>query len=301
MTQKSKQYIKNGFTVFLFLVPALFVYGAYTLNGIIRTFYFSTFNWSGIGPVANAVNVGIQNFLNLFKERIFWHAVSNNFLLVVVSVVFQLGFGMVLALIINTSFKGTRFFRTVYFMPLLLSTVATGLFWILMFDPYSGIFNWILKLISPTTPLSWLGSTEVVMFAVLFVVCWQYTPQYMILLRAGMTGIPDDMYEAATIDGASKWQQFWFMTLPLLSNTIKTSCVLSIVGSLKYFDLFWVMTLGGPNGYSELMATFMYKKAFTEERMGYGSAVAACMFVISLITIVIFRFMTRVNKEESLS
>jgi raffinose/stachyose/melibiose transport system permease protein len=109
------------------------------------------------------------------------------------------------------------------------------------------------------------------------------------------------MYEAATIDGASSWQKFWFMTLPLLSNTIKTSCVLSIVGSLKYFDLFWVMTLGGPNGYSELMATFMYKKAFTEERMGYGSAVAVCMFIISLITIVIFRFMTKANKEESLS
>jgi raffinose/stachyose/melibiose transport system permease protein len=301
MTRKSKQYIKNGVTVFLFLLPALFVYCAYTLNDIIRTFYFSTFNWSGVGPVANSVNVGIQNFLNLFKERIFWHAISNNFLLVVVSVVFQLGFGMVLALIINTSLKGTKFFRTVYFMPLLLSTVATGLFWILMFDPYSGIFNWVLKLISPAKALSWLGSTEVVMFAVLFVVCWQYTPQYMILLRAGMTGIPEEMYEAATIDGASKWQQFWSMTLPLLSNTIKTSCVLSIVGSLKYFDLFWVMTLGGPNGYSELMATFMYKKAFTEERMGYGSAVAVCMFIISLITIVIFRFMTKANKEESLS
>ncbi|MDR1905255.1 MAG: sugar ABC transporter permease [Treponema sp.] len=242
----------------------------------------------------------MQNFINLFQEKIFWHAISNNILLVIVSIVFQLGFGMVLALIINTGYKGTKFFRTIYFMPLLLSTVATSLFWILMYDPYSGIFNWVLKIISPDKPLSWLGSTEVVMFAVLFVVCWQYTPQYMILLRAGMSGIPEEMYEAATIDGASRWQQFWFMTLPLLSGTLKTSAVLSIVGSLKYFDLFWVMTLGGPNGYSELMATFMYKKAFTEERMGYGSAVAVCMFLISMVVIIIFRFMTR-TKEGNLS
>jgi raffinose/stachyose/melibiose transport system permease protein len=120
----------------------------------------------------------------------------------------------------------------------------------------------------------------------------------MILLRAGMTGISEDIYEAATIDGASKWHQFWKMTLPLLSGTIKTSSVLSIVGSLKYFDLIWIMTGGGPNGYSELMATYMYKRAFNEDRMGYASAVAAVMVIISFIVIIIFQFMTR-SKEES--
>jgi raffinose/stachyose/melibiose transport system permease protein len=290
--------LTNWFTVAAFLFPTVLIYSIYTLNGIIRTFYFSTFQWNGIGPASQSMNIGLQNFINLFKEKIFWHAVSNNILLVLVSIVFQLGFGMVLALIINTGHRGTRFFRTVYFMPLLLSTVATGLFWLLIFSPFNGLFNWVLKIISPDVPLSWLGSTEVVMFAVLFVVCWQYTPQYMILLRAGMTGIPEEMYEAATIDGANRWQQFWFMTFPLLSGTIKTSAVLSIVGSLKYFDLFWIMTLGGPNGYSELMATFMYKKAFTEDRMGYGSSVAVCMFLISLIVIVIFRFMTRTKEEN---
>ncbi|MDL2229597.1 sugar ABC transporter permease [Treponema sp. OttesenSCG-928-L16] len=233
-------------------------------------------------------------------DKSFWHAVSNNFLLVIVSIVFQLGFGMILALILNTGYKGTRFFRTVYFMPMLLSTVATGILWLLMLDPYSGLFNWILAVISPNERLSWLGSEKVVMFAVLFVICWQYTPQYMILLRAGMTNIPDELYEAATIDGASKWQQFWNMTFPLLSGTLKTSAVLSIVGSLKYFDLIWIMTLGGPSGYSELMATFMYKKAFNEDRMGYGSTVAACMVLISFCVIVAFQFITR-SKEERAS
>ncbi|GHT64085.1 ABC transporter permease [Spirochaetia bacterium] len=300
LTQKSRRQLISGVTIFLFLLPALLVYCSYTLNGIIRTFYFSTFQWNGVGPASRALNIGLGNFVTLMQDGRFWHAVRNNMLLVVVSIVFQLGFGMILALLINTDFKGTKIFRTVYFMPLLLSTVATGTFWQLIYDPFSGIFNGVLKMISPTKPLSWLGSEEVVMFAVLFVICWQYTPQYMILLRAGMTGIPDELYEAATIDGATRSQQFWTMTLPLLSGTLKTSAVLSIIGSLKYFDLFWIMTLGGPNGYSELMATFMYKKAFNEDRMGYGSAVAACMVIISFIVIAIFRFMTR-NKEESAS
>jgi len=298
LTQKRKQWFKNGASVFLFLLPALAVYFTYTVAGIFRTFYYSGFNWSGIGPASQAAFVGLGNYARLMKDAGFWHAFRNNILLVFVSIVFQLGFGMILALILNTGYRGVKFLRTIYFMPLLLSTVATGTIWLLMLAPYMGLFDWILKIISPDIPLSWLGSEQVVMFAVLFVVCWQYTPQYMILLRAGMTGIPEELYEAATIDGASRWQQFRKMTLPLLSGTIKTSAVLSIVGSLKYFDLIWIMTLGGPNGYSELMATFMYKRAFNQDRMGYASTVASCMVIISFVVIAIFRFMTRSKEED---
>jgi len=294
----NRRKLGNGLSVFLFLLPALIVYGTYTLFGILRTFQYSTLKWTGIGPVTKATQIGLANYVRLMGDMHFWHAVENNFILVFVSVIFQLSLGMVLALIINSPLKGARFFRTIYFMPLLLSTVATGILWQLMYDPYSGLFNGILKFISPNERLSWLGSEKVVMFAVLFVICWQYIPQYMILLRAGMTNISEEIYEAATIDGASKWQQFWLMTLPLLSGTIKTSAVLSIVGSLKYFDLFWVMTGGGPNGYSDLMATYMYKKAFQEDMMGYASAIAACMVLICLVVIVVFQFMTRSREEN---
>jgi raffinose/stachyose/melibiose transport system permease protein len=288
----------NGRTAFFFLLPALLLYGTYTLYGIVRTFQYSTLKWTGMGPASGAASIGLANYARLLQDGHFWHALSNNLLLVVVSVVFQLSIGMVLALILNTGLRGTRFFRTVYFMPLLLSTVATGILWQLMYDPYSGLFNGILAFISPNEKIAWLGSEKVVMFAVLFVICWQYIPQYMILLRAGMTNIPEEIYEAATIDGASKWQQFWRMTLPLLSGTIKTSAVLSIVGSLKYFDLVWVMTGGGPNGYSELMATYMYKRAFQDDMMGYASTIAACMVIISLGVIVVFQYMTRSRNER---
>jgi raffinose/stachyose/melibiose transport system permease protein len=298
LTQKRKQWFKNGLTVFMFLLPALLVYFTFIIAGIFRTFYYSGFNWTGFGPVSMAPFVGLDNYARLMRDAGFWHSVRNNFILVFVSIVFQLSFGVVLALIINTSYKGVKYLRTIYFIPLLLSTAATGTMWQLMLAPHIGLFDWLLKIISPNVPLSWLGSEQVVMFAVLFVICWQYTPQYMILIRAGMTGIPEELYEAATIDGASRWQQFWRMTLPMLSGTLKTSAVLSIVGSLKFFDLVWIMTLGGPNGYSELMATFMYKRAFQQDRMGYASAVASCMVIIAFAVIAVFRFMTRTREED---
>jgi raffinose/stachyose/melibiose transport system permease protein len=298
--QRVKRKLAFGVTACLFLLPAVLIYGSYTLSGIVKTFYYSTLNWTGMIAPEQAAGIGLGNYARIIHDTAFWHAVGNNFLLVVVSIVFQLGVGMILALILNSNRPGTKFLRTVYFMPLLLSTVATGIIWLLLLDPYSGLFNGVLKVISPGKRLSWLGSENVVMFAVLFVICWQYIPQYMILLRAGMTGISSDIYEAATVDGATKWQQFWSMTLPLLSGTIKTSAVLSIVGSLKYFDLIWIMTGGGPSGYSELMATYMYKRAFTEDRMGYASAIAACMVLISFVVIIIFQVMSR-TKEEGAS
>lgn len=294
-----KSHFSNTSTVLKFLLPAMIVYGVYNVYGIIMTFYYSTLDWSGIGPASNAISVGLKHYVTILNDSNFRHALSNNLLLVVVSIVVQLGIGLLLALIINSKLKGAKLFRTVYFMPMLLSTVATGILWQLIYDPYSGLVNAFLKNVLHVSNLPvWLGSEKTVMASVLFVICWQYTPQYMILLRAGMTNIGTEIYEAATIDGANKWQQFRLMTLPLLSGTLKTSAVLSIVGSLKYFDLIYVMTGGGPNGYSELMATYMYKKAFSEDSMSYASAIAACMFVISLAVVIIFQRMTK-SKDES--
>nr|WP_321306595.1 sugar ABC transporter permease [uncultured Sphaerochaeta sp.] len=295
---EKKRFGNIHLTALLFILPAFLVYTLYTASSIFRTFQFSLYDWSGFGPVSNSANIGLANYAKLFGDERFLHAIRNNFILVIVSIVFQLSTGMILALIINTKHKGVKFFRTIYPMPLLLSTVAIGILWLLMLNPYTGLFNGILRIISPDVRLSWLGSEDVVLFAVMFVICWQYSPQYMILLRAGMTNISGEVYEAAVIDGANRWQQFWKITFPLLSGTLKTSAVLSIVGSLKYFDLIWVMTGGGPNGYSELMATYMYRKAFTEDQMGYASSVASSMVIISLVVIILVQFMLKKKDDQ---
>ena len=288
----------NRAWVLAFILPALIIYGTYNVYGIIMTFYYSTLNWGGMGPVENATSVGLQNYIDLLSDRRFLHALSNNLLLVFVSVTVQLSFGLILAMIIQAKIRGSKLFRTVYFMPMLLSTAATSIMWILLMSPRNGAINVFLRdTIGIANPPAWLGNESTVMFALLFVICWQFTPMYMILLRAGMTGIPEELYEAAAIDGADKWHQFWKVTLPLLSGTLRTSAVLSIIGSLMYFDLVWIMTGGGPNGHSELMATYMFRRAFNEESMGYASAVAGSMFIISLVVVMIFLRMTRSRSE----
>jgi len=297
---KARMRWSNRAWVAFFILPAMVIYGTYNVFGIVMTFYYSTLDWPGLGPVANATSVGLQNYIALLSDSRFHNALMNNLLLVFVSVTVQLSLGLVLALILRAKMFGSKLFRTVYFMPMLLSTAATSIMWILLMSPRNGAINVFLRdTVGMASPPVWLASESTVMFALLFVICWQFTPMYMILLRAGMTGIPDELYEASAIDGANKWQSFWAVTLPLLSGTLKTSAVLSIIGSLMYFDLVWIMTGGGPNGFSELMATYMFRRAFLEDSMGYASAVAGAMFIISLVVVFIFFGITRSRDKDT--
>lgn len=296
LKRKSYQEPSKAWTAFVFLLPALAVYGLFNLYSIVMTLFYSTQQWSGIS--ANMSFIGFDNYVKLFTTPAVWRSLLNNLQLVVISLMVQLPLGMVLALLINSTRRSMKFLRTVYFMPMLLSTVSTGILWQLMYDPYFGLINKTLHALGLSKwAQPWLGQTETALIATIFVICWQYTPQYMILLRAGMTGIPEDLYEAARIDGAGDIRQFFSITLPMLSGTIRTSAVLSIVGSLKYFDLIYVMTGGGPNGATDVLATYMYKRGFVEFNMGYASAVAAFMLVVSLVIIVLFRGVTTQRGE----
>lgn len=287
---------RNRLTVLLFLLPALCVYGLYNVYGIVRTFIYSTMKWTGLSP--RMTFIGLANYEKLVTDYNVWHALGNNLILVVVSIVAQLSFGLILALIINSRIRGVKFLRTIYFMPMLLSTVATGILWILMMDPYFGLVNQLFGAVGlESLQQAWLGQTNTAMGSVLFVICWQYIPQYMILISAGMSNIPEEVYEAATIDGANKFQKLMKITLPLLMPTLRISAVLSLVGSLKYFDLVYVMTGGGPNGLTDVMATYMYKKGFVESDMGYASTIAAFMFIVSLVMVGAFQFFSR-RKER---
>lgn len=280
--------------VLFFVFPALFFYGTFNLIGIVRTFYYSFFEWKGIS--ANKTFVGFNNYVSVFHDSMFWNALKNNLILVLTSICVQLPGGLMLALLVNSKIKGTKFFRTVYFMPMLLSTVATGIMWILFYDPHFGLLVKLFNILGIKAPVFLSGTSA--LFSILFVVCWQFIPYYMIIMGAGLTNIDKELYEAATIDGANSWQCFWKITLPLLIPTIRIAAVLQIVGSLKYFDLFYIMMGGSPNVYTELMATYMYKKGFTELQMGYASTIAAYMFIISFVFVFIFLSISQKKGEE---
>lgn len=297
LAKKKKAVRAKIVTFVVFIFPGLFIYFSYNIFSIIRTFYYSTMQWTGLSTQMKFI--GLDNHIRAIQDPKLWLALGNNLKLVFVSIFVQISIGLVLALIVNTKMRGVKALRTIFFMPMLLSTVATGILWRQMMDPYYGLINFVFQGLGlDFLALPWLALPETALGSVLFVICWQYTPHYMILLRAGLTTIPQEVYEAATIDGASRSQQFRLLTLPLIMPTIQVSAVLSLVGSLKYFDLIYVMTGGGPNGTSELMATYMYKRGFAEANMAYASAISVFMFLISLILVILFMLFTR-KKEET--
>ncbi|BFT74600.1 carbohydrate ABC transporter permease [Paenibacillus sp. P36] len=278
--------IQNSLFLLWFIGPALLVYLIYVIYPIFATFYYSMFKWSGIQT--EKTFIALQNYVSLLSDNVFWMTVSNNLLLVIASVVTQIPLGLVMALILFAPLKGMRLFRTVYFLPLLMSTVAVGILWSLIYDPMFGVINKTLEAIGlGSWQNGWLGDTKTAFIAVIITICWQYTPFYMILFRAAISGIPTDIYESAGIDGCSGFKKFWHITLPLIKPTIITSSVLSVIGSLKYFDLIFVMTEGGPSSSTELMATYMYKQAFSQFNMGYASSISFTMFVIAFVVALI--------------
>ncbi|WP_240689217.1 carbohydrate ABC transporter permease [Ammoniphilus sp. YIM 78166] len=294
----SSQTWKKGLLILTFMGPALAIYLTYVVYPIISTFYYSLFNWTGIGSTQTFV--GLSNYVKLLSDFIFLQSLQNNLLLTLASILTQLPLGLILALLLFAPIRGIRLFRTVYFLPLLMSTVAIGILWTFIYDPSFGIVNQGLGLVGlEAWQAGWLGEKETAFWAVVGTVCWQFTPFYMILFRAAIVGIPEDIYEAASIDGANGWKKFWHITLPMLRPTIITSSILAIIGSLKYFDLIFVMTGGGPDSSTELMATYMYKQAFAQFNMGYASAISFSMFAIAFVITVVFLSVDNYRKKRS--
>ncbi|MGE7761501.1 carbohydrate ABC transporter permease [Peribacillus sp. NPDC097895] len=298
-----KQIIKkrkrgNALVIAGFMAPALLFYGVYVVYSIAMTFYYSLFEWSGIDNNFNFIGIG--NYVQLLGDVVFWQSLKNNALLVVTSLGSQLPIGLIMALLLFSPIKGMRFFRSIYFMPFLMSTVAIGILFSFIYDGSYGIVNQLLGAVGlESLQRPWLGNESTAIWAVIATICWQFAPFYMILFRAAIVGIPEELYEAADMDGANKWRRFVNITLPLLMPTIVTSAILSIIGSLKYFDLIYVMTGGGPNNSTELMATYMYKQTFTNFNMGYGSSVSFLMFVIAFLTTLVI--ITLDNKRKGAS
>jgi raffinose/stachyose/melibiose transport system permease protein len=281
------------FVAALFLVPALFFALVYLIIPIPLSAYYSFFKWDGIGAMKF---LGIDNWVHLFSDMVFWKSVINNFKLVAISLIVQIPIALFLAVLLTRKIKGINFFKTIFFIPMLLSSIAVAFLWRYMYDPTFGLINGVLNLIGlDQLTQSWLGDSGIAFYAAAAPIQWRFIPLYMIIFMAGISGIPEQLYEAAEIDGANNWQIFFFVTLPMLRGTVINASVLIIVGSLKYFAMIYALTGGGPNHASELMATYLYTKSFTEMNMGYGSTVSVALFLIALIVSVLF---LRFNKKD---
>lgn len=275
LLQNRQRSIRIAATVFL--VPVLLIMLVFIIYPIFSTFDTSLFEWNGIS--SKKVFIGMQNWKDLLADTTFWLAFKNNIILMICSIGIQIPLGVALATFLDAGGRKVNIFKVIWFLPLLMSSVAIGFLFTYALATTGGIVTTISKALGGGK-IDLLGRAPQALFAVIGVIAWQYTPFYMVYFLAGYSNISTDIYEATIIDGATRGQYFRYVALPILKPVVKTACILSLIGSLKYFDLIYVMTGGGPGTATELMATYMYKLSFQHFKMGYGSTTAAGMFIL---------------------
>ena len=283
---------QDNLTIFLFLLPALVLFLLFVIYPIFQSIYYSTFDWKGFGPAEDFV--GLENFKNILSDKVFMIALRNALLLIVFSLLIQLPLSLMLAVMVGRQLPGRIFFRTIFFMPYVLSEVITAIMWVFLYNPNPdrGFINAVLVFFGGEAQ-PWLGDTTLVLPSLFIALTWKYFGFHMLLYMAGLQNIPQEIEEAGRMDGANAFQNFFFITLPLLGSTIRTSVYLSVLGSIQQFILVWIMSKGGPVNASETLATYMIRFGFVRFQLGYGSAVAIYMFLLCLTFSLIYQRLTR--------
>lgn len=280
--------MSNKKIIALYVLPALLVIMAVVYIPIMLTAYYGLNEWNGIGAMTF---IGLDNYQALLSDGKFWDSAWHSLLLAVFSAA-SLMIYLAVAMVLASKIKGANLFRKIYLIPMLLSSVAIAQLWLRIYHPTNGIVNSFLESIGFTNPPAWLAEPSLVLFALFIPILWQYAGFYILIYYAALKNIPASLVEAAKIDGATSFQIAFRIKLPLIMEVIKVTIVLAVVGSLKYFDLIFVMTDGGPNGASEVMASYMYHTAFRAYDFGYGSAIGFFLLVICLIVTWVIRKLT---------
>jgi raffinose/stachyose/melibiose transport system permease protein len=266
----------------LFILPALLIFSLFIVIPMISSIYYSLTNWNGLDP--KITFIGLDNYRKLMDDSEVWIALKNTVVFAVLVTLAQNVLSLVLALLVDGSRWYYRYLRVVYLIPALLSALAIGYIWSYLYNPVFGIINTVLENVGlGALAQDWLGDPKWSMVSVVFTNVWQWAGITMIIYMAGLQAISADLYEAANIDGASKWQTFMRITFPLIAPAFTINIMISIIGSFKVFDIIYIMTKGGPGTTTESLAILLYKKAFNFNEMGYGTAIAVVMFLIILV------------------
>ena len=276
--------LRDKKAIAVFLLPAFIVYSVIVMVPILVSIYYSCLDWNGIGK---KTFVGFNNYIKLFGDSVFRQAFGNNIIYIVIVMVLQLGFVFSIAVLLTYLKKGRGFIQTVYYIPSVITVIAisqlfTGFY---SYEPL-GLFNIFRKMLG-MEPIAFLSDYKTVLWAVASVEGWQYIGIYMIIFYSALVSVSPDILEAARIDGATELQILVKIRIPAIANVIMLSCILSLVGALRGFAAPMNMTKGGPNHRSEILATYMYKKAFTSRDYGYGSAIAVIIVILSIIGVLL--------------
>ena len=284
--------------IYLFLIPGVVLYFTFFILPTLGAFFYSITDWDGADQNFNFV--GLANYINLLtNDDVFLQSVGNNLKFLFSVVIFQTLLSLVFALILLKNTKANIFLRALYFFPTILSSVSVAFIWSFIYAPSVGLLNPMLESIGLGSLVqSWLGNPDIAIFSLSFVQIWFHTGQVMIIFIAGLQNVPKELYEAATVDGANKWQRFIKITWPLIAPSTTMVVGYTIIQTFKAFDLVFAMTGGGPAFSTEILVTFIYNSAFSHYQFGYASAASVIlMIIVATITLVQFQLINR-NKVE---
>ena len=287
---------ENRFWQAVLLALPLAVFLVLVVWPLFSSFYYSFTNWNGFDP--NYDFVGFANFKKIYTDRLFFNAMVNTSIWLVAAIVLPTLLGLTLALLIDSKVPGGRIFKTVFYLPICLSAVVVGQIWVWIYQPDWGLLNTTIEAVTGGKfNFAWLAKPDSALMSVIIAWSWQQTGLSMVIYLAGLTSVPGDLLEVSEIEGATTWQRIRYIILPLLTPSTVVVVALSVINSLKGFDILFIMTGGGPFNSSDTLAMHMFNESFKKYLMGYGSAISVVLFLIALTIIgVYFRQLKNVDE-----
>ena len=280
-----------------FVAPSLILFGGIIFYSIIMSFRYSLLDWNGFGE---GIFVGFSNYAKMFQDKVFLRSAVNSLLLGFVTLVTQLPLALLLALLLTSGIKGEGFYRTVFFIPMTLSSVVIGQLWLKIYNPNYGVLNTLLGVLGlESLQRNWLGDVNTALFSAFVPIIWQNVGYHMLLLYTSINSISKDILEAAKLDGASGVKAARYITIPLVKPMLRTCAIFVVIGSLKAFDMIYVLTNGGPVHMTEVPSSLMFSSIFNLNKYGYGSAISIFIVVECIVMAVILQKVFRVKEESA--
>ena len=277
---RAKWESKEGLVAYLFLAPFLIVYGLFMIYPIIKGLIISFNDWQfGLEPTF----VGFDNYIKMINDSYFWEALWNTIYFVLISTPSLIIFGLLIALIVNSKLKGTTFLRSAFFLPFILSISVMASVWVFIFQPYTGLLNNILSNFGVSEEIFWLTDANLAWISILVATIWWTVGFNMVLFLAGLQEVPQELYEAAKVDGAGPIRTFFSITLPSLKNVVLLIVVLQTINSFKLFGQPYLMTGGGPGSDTRPLVQYIYETAFVDQQMGVASSMSYVLFMITIV------------------
>lgn len=283
---------------YLFVLPSLVHLVVFLLIPLVFSLYLSFTNWRGPN-LQNAPFIGLENYQYLFRDRLFWEAMQHTAYYTVLYVPGVMIVSLLVALVMNQKLKAVYLFRTLFYMPVISSWVAVSIIWITILDPQVGILNYVLESFG-IAPVNWLGDPSTAMIAIVIISIWKNLGFQMVIWLAGLQAIPEELHEAAAIDGANRTQTFFRITLPLLAPTTFFLAITGVIGSFQVFSPIYVITNGGPRGSTDVVVYHIYTRAFEAYDMGYAASQAWVLFAVIFVATLIQVWYRRRQGEEGL-